>query len=204
MTSISNARKPATWHTTALISDALTVTNMDTLQQIALTKYHLQAHQQNAGTTPLVGMTDLHLGTIATPGIPTMTIGTGTDSVDLAHITQDIGVTVSVTPTEVVLDHFTGPHTIALCATGAPAHTATAETHHIADPHHTEISPKMTVDLEHINPTNTTTNPHRDHLPVHKQHPGSLRIEGTNRLQLMIHPQNIIALMNMTLIQRKI
>ena len=109
-----------------------------------------------------------------------------------------------MTLTEVVLDHFTGPHSIALHATGAPAHTATTETHHIGDPHHAGISPKMTVDPEHINPTNTIPNPHRDHLPVHNQHPGSLRIESTNRLQLMIHPQNIIALMNRTVIQRMI
>ena len=132
MTSVSNARKLATWHTTALISDALTVTIMDTLQWIALTKYHLQAHQQDAGTTPLVGMTDQHLRIIATPGIPTMTIGTDTDSVDLdlTHITLDIGVTVAVILAEVILDHFTGPHAVALHATGAQAHTATTETHH--------------------------------------------------------------------------
>ena len=206
MTSVSNAKKLAIWHAIALISDALTVTIMDMLQWIALTKYHLQAHQQDAGTTPLVGMTDQHLSIIATPGITTMTIATDTDSVnlDLAHITLDIGVTVAVTLTEVILDHFTSPHAIALCTTGAPAHTATAETHYIADPHHAGISPKMTVDPEHINPTNTITNPHKDHLPVHNQHPGSLRVESTNRLQLMIHPQNIIALMNRTVIQRMI
>ena len=135
-----------------------------------------------------------------------MTIGTGTDSVslNLAHITLDIEVTVAVTLTEVILDHFTSPHAIALCATGAPAHTTTAKTHHITDPHHAGISPEITVDPEHINPTNTITNLHRDHLSVHNQHPGSLRIESTNRLQLMIHPQNIIALMNRTVIQRLI
>ena len=206
MISVSNARKLATWHATALISDALTVTIMDTLQQIALTKYHPQAHQQDAGTTPLVGMTDQHLGIIAMPGITTVTIGTGTDPVNLSltHITLDIRVTVTVTLTEVIVDHFTSPHAVALHATGAPAHTTTAETHHIADPPHTGISPKMTVDPEHINPTNTITNCHKDHLPVHNQHPGSPRIESTKRLQLMIHPQNIIALMNRTVIQRMI
>ena len=106
-------------------------------------------------------MTDQHLNIIATPGSTTMTIETGTNSVhlDLTHITLDIGVTVTVTLTEVILDHFTSPHIIALCATGAPAHTATAVIHHITDPHHTGISPKMTVDPEHIYPTNTTTNP---------------------------------------------
>ena len=206
MTSVSNARKPATWHAIALISDALTVTIMDTLQQIALSKYHLQAHQYNAGTTPLVDVTDQHLRIIATPGVPMVTIETGTDSVDLnlTHVTLDIGVTVAVILTEAILDHFTGPHAIAFCATGAQAHTTTAVTLHIVDPHHAEISPEMTVDPEHINPTGTTTNPHKDHLPVHNQHPGSPRIGGTNRLQWMIHPQNIIVLMNRTVIHRMI
>ena len=44
-------------------------------------KYHLQAHQHNAETTPLVDMTYQHLGIIAIPGIPTVTIETGTDSI---------------------------------------------------------------------------------------------------------------------------
>ena len=206
MTCVSNARKLATWHAIALISDALTVTIMDMSQQIALTKYHLQAHQQDTGTTPLVGMTDQHLGSLTTPGITTMTIGIGTDSaiLNLAHITLDIGVTVLVILAEVTLDPFTSPHAVAHHATGAPAHTATAETHHITDPHHAGISPKMTVDPEHTNPTKMITDPHKDHLPVHNQHPGSPRIEGTNRLQLMTHPQNIIPLMNRTVIQRMI
>ena len=152
-------------------------------------------------------MTDKHLRIIATLGTPTVTIGTGTDSVDLnlAQITLDIGVTVTVTPAEVILDHFTGHNAIALHATGAQAHTTTAETHHITDPHHAGTSPEMTVDPgRHINPTSTITNLHKDHLLVHNQHPGSLRIEGTNRSQLMIHPQNIIALMTRTVIQRMI
>ena len=58
MIGVSNARKLATWHAIAPTSDALTVTIMDTSQKIALTKSHLWAHQQDAGTTPLVGMTD--------------------------------------------------------------------------------------------------------------------------------------------------
>ena len=122
-----HARKLATWHSIALISDALTVTIMDTLQHIALTKYHLQAHQLDAGTTPLVGVTDQHLGIITTPGITTVTIRIGTDSVslNLAHITLVIGVTVAVIPAEDALDPFTSPHAIAHFATGAPAHTTT-------------------------------------------------------------------------------
>ena len=186
----SNARKLATWHAIAPTSDALTVTIMDTLQWIALTKSHLQAHQQDAGTTTLVGMTDQHLGAITTPGITTVIIGIGTDSVDLdpAHITLDIGVIVTVILAEVALDPFTSPHIVAHTAE-AQAHTTTAKTHHTAYPHHTEISPEMTVDLEHTNPTNTITKPHKDLLPVHNQHPGSPRIGSTNRLQLMTHPQ---------------
>ena len=62
----------------------------------------------------------------------------------------------------------------------------------------------MTVDPGHTNPTGTITKPHQGHLPVHNQHPASPRIGGTKRLQLMTHPQNIIALMNGTVIQRMI
>ena len=76
-------------HAIVLISDALTVTILDTLQQIAPTKYHLQAQQYHPETTPLVDMIGQHLRIIATLGIPTMTKETGTDSVNLnlVHIT---------------------------------------------------------------------------------------------------------------------
>ena len=178
---------------------------MDTLQQIALTKYHLQACWHNADITPLADVTDQHLRT-ATPGILTMTIETCTDSanLDLTHITPDIGVTVIVIPAEAILDHFIDLYTVAPHTTGVLAHTTTTVTHHITDPHHADISPEMTVDPEHIDPAGNIINPHKNHLPVHSQHTGSLRIEGTNRLQLMIHPQNIIAWMNRTVIQRMI
>ena len=206
MTSVSNARNLVTWHAIVLILDALIVTIMDMSQWIVLTKYHLQAHQHNAEITPLADVTDQHLGIIATPGVPNMTIETGTDSVDpnLSLITPDIGVTVIVILAEAILDHFISLHAIAPHVTGAPAHTATAVTHHISDPHHTDISPEMTVDPEHINPTSNTTNLHKDHLLVHNQHPGSPGIEATNKLQLMIHPQNSIAQMNRTVNQRMI
>ena len=206
MINVSNAKKLATWHAVALTSDALTITIMDTLQQIAPTKSHLQAHQQNTWTPTPVGVTDQHLGAITTPDITWMTTGIGTDSVDLnlAPITLDIGVTVTVTLTEVTLDPFTGPHTIAHHTTEAQAHTATNKTHHTTDPHHAGISPEMTVDPEHANPINTITRPHKDHLPVHIQYPGSPKIGSTNRLQSMTHPQSIVALMNKTVIQRMI
>ena len=184
MINVSNARKLATWHVLALTSDALTVTIMDMSQWIAPTKSYPQAHQKDAGTTTLVGMIDQLLEVIITPGVATTTIMIGTGSVDLklAHITLDIGVTVAVILAEVALDPFTSPHTIAHHATGAQVHTATAKTHHTTDPHHTGISPEMTVDPEHTNPTNTITKPHKDHLPVHNQHPGSPAIGSTSRL----------------------
>ena len=166
--SVSNARKPATWHTIVPTLDASIITIMDTSQWIALTKYHLQACWHDAEITPLGDVTDQHLGIIATPGVPTMTIETGTYSVNLdpTHITPDIGVTVIVIPTEAILDHFIDLHAIAPCITGVPAHTASVVTHHIMDPHHTDISPEMTADPECINPTGNTTNPHKDHLLV--------------------------------------
>ena len=206
MINVSNAKKLATWHAIALTSDALTVIIMGKLQQIALTKSHLQAHQQDAGTTTLVGVIDQHLRVIITPGITTVTIaiGTGSEDFNLTPVILDIGVTVTVTLTEVAVDPFTDPHTTAHHATEVQAHTTTTKTHHTTDPHHAGVSPEMTVDLEHANPANTITKPPKDHLPVHIQCPGSPKIESTNRLQLMTHPQSIIALMNRTVIQRMI
>ena len=63
MTSVSNARKPATWHAIVHTLDDLIATIMDTSQWIALTKYLLQAHQHDAGITPLLDVTGQHPGT---------------------------------------------------------------------------------------------------------------------------------------------
>ena len=118
---VSNANKLATWHTIALTSDAMTVIIMGTLQQIALTKSHLQAHQEGAVTTTLVDMIDQHLGVVITPDITIMSIGIGTGSVDLnlTPIILDIGVTVAVTLTEVALNPFTDPNATTHYATEA-------------------------------------------------------------------------------------
>ena len=179
---------------------------MATSQQIAPTKFHLQAYQQDAGTITLVDMIDQHLRVIITPGITTMTIeiGTGSADLDLAPIILDIKVPVTVTHTEVTLDPFTHHHATAHHATEPQAHTVTAETHHTANPHHAGVSPEMTVDPEHAHQVNTITKPPKDHLPVHIKHPGSPKTGGTNKLQLMTSPQSTIALMNRTVIQRMI
>ena len=205
MTSVFNARKLTTWHAIVHTSDVLIATIMDMSQWIGLTKYLLQAYQHNAGITPLVDVTGKHLRT-ATPDILTMTIETGTDSPDLnlAHITPDTGVTVVVIPTEAILGHFIDLHAIAPSVTEVPVHTTTTVKHHIVDPHHADISPEKTVDQEHRDPASNIINQHKDHLPVHSQHPGSLKTEGTNRSQLITLPQNIIAWMNRIVTQRMI
>ena len=130
------------------------------LLQTALIKYHLQAHQHTAETTPPVGMIDPYLGIITTPGTPTVVIGIDTGSVipDPAHTTLDTGVTAAMTPTGVTPDHFIDSHIIAHHATGTQAHIATTTTHHIAEPHPTGISPKMTADPDHINCAANITN----------------------------------------------
>ena len=191
-TSVSNVRKPAIWHAIVPISDALTVTNIDMLLQTILIKYHLQAHQHTVEVIPPVGMIDPHLGITATTGIPTVIteIGTGSIVPDCTHTILDTGVTAAMTPAGLAPDHFIDLHVIAPHATEAQAHTATAMTHHIADPHPINIFPEMTADLDQTNPINNSTNQHKDVLQVHEQHLGKVKTEDTNRLQLTIHPQN--------------
>ena len=160
---------------------------MDMLLWTALIKYHHQAHQHAAEVTPLVGMIDPPLGIIATPDIPAMItkIDTGSVIPNPAHITMDIGEAAIMTPTRATPDHSTDLHIVTTHATEAQVHTATAMTHHIADPHPIEIFPKMTADLDHTNLTDNTTNQHEDLPQVCKQCLGKIRTENTNRLQLM-------------------
>ena len=183
----------------------LIATIMDMSQGIALTRYLLQSCQHNTAITPLVDVTGQHLRT-ATTDVLSMTIETGTDSANLYlnHTTPDIEVTVVMIPTEAILDHFIDPHAVAPHVTEVPAHTATTMTHHITDPHHVNIYPEEIVDPEHISPAGNSINQHKDHLPVHKHHLGNIRTEGTNRSQMKIFPQNIIAQMNRIVTQRMI
>ena len=134
----------------------------------------------------------------------TIKISTGSADLDLAPIILDMGVTVTVTLTEVTLDPFTDPHAAAHHATEAQAHTITAKTHHTADPHHAGVFPEITVDPGHAHPANTITKPLKDRLQAQIKHPGGPRTENTSKLPLMTHPQNSIALINRTAIQRMI
>ena len=134
----------------------------------------------------------------------TIEIGTGSADLNLTPIILDIGITVTVTLAEVTLDPFTNPHTTANHATEAQAHTVTDETCHTADPHHVGASPEITVGPGHAHPANTITKPQEDHLPSQIKHPGRPRTGNTSKSPLMTHPQNTIALMNRTVIQRMI
>ena len=103
---------------------------------------------------------------------------------------MDIGVAAIMTPIGAVPGHSTDLLTIVSHGTEAQAHTATAVTHHTTDLHPLEISPEKTADLDHTNPKINITNQHKDLLQAHKQHPGNIKTEDTNRSQLTIHHQN--------------
>ena len=108
-------------------------------QQTALTKFCPQAYQHDAETTTPEDMIDPHLRVTIAIGTTTVIteLGTGSADLNLAPTILDIGVTVTVTLAEVVLDPFTDPHTTAHHATEAQAHIITDETCHTTDPHHT-------------------------------------------------------------------
>ena len=130
-------------------------------QQIAPTKFHHQAYQQDTETTTLTqeDVIDPHLKITITIGITTMTIKTGTGSADLnpIPITPYLGVAVTATLEKVTLDPITDPHATAHHATEAQAYIFTNETPHTADPHHAGVSSETTVDLDHTHHKNTTT-----------------------------------------------
>ena len=131
-------------------------------------------------------------------------IGTGSVIPDPAHTTLDTGVAATMTPTGVTPDHFIDLHVIALHATEAQVHTATAMAHHTTDPHPIEISPEMTADPDYTNAASNITNLHNDLLQAHKQCLGKIRTEGTNRSQLTILPQNTIVQMSRIVTPRMI
>ena len=134
----------------------------------------------------------------------TIEIGTGSADLDLTPIILDIGVTVTVTLTEVTLDPFTNPHATVHHVTEAQAHTITNETHHTTYPHHAGASPEITVDPGHAHPANTITKPQKDHLPAQIKHPGRPRTGNASKSPLMNHPENTVALMSRTVILRMI
>ena len=156
-------------------------------------------------TTP-EDMIDPHLGITIMIGITTMTIEIGTGSADLnpIPILPHIGVTVTVTLTEVALDHITNLHATAHHATEAQAHTFTNETPHTTDPHHAGVSKETTVDLDHTHHTNVTTKHPQDCLSAPIEQPGKPQTGSTSKSPLMTYPPNTIALMKRPATQRMI
>ena len=113
-----------------------------------------------------------------------------------ALIAIGIGVAAIMTPVEATPGHSTDLPNIVSHATEAQVPITIATTHCTADLHLIGILPGMTADLD-TNPTNTTTNQHKDpHLP-HKQHLGSIKIKDTGRSPLTTHHQNTTAQMIM-------
>ena len=158
---------------------------MATSQQIAQTKSHHQAYQQDTEITILTqyGMIDPHLRITIEIGTITMTIETG---IGLAgpgpiHAVIDTGVTAVMTHEEVVLGPMIDPHATAHHVTEAQAHTATNETPCKADPHHAEIFPGIAVDPYQVHHKNTTTKHQQDHLTAPTKQPGKPRTGNISR-----------------------
>ena len=131
--------------------------SMAMLQQIAQTKSYHQVHQQDTEMTVLTqdDAIDPHVTITIEIGTITMIIGTdiglaGRDPIPAVIAT---GVTFKVTHKGVIPGPITDPHTTALHATDTQVHTATDETLHTEDPHHTEVFPGITVDPDHMHHT---------------------------------------------------
>ena len=85
------------------------------------------------------------------------------------------GVTVEATHKGVILGPTTDPHTTAHHATETQVLTTTNKTLHTEDLHHTEVFPGITVDLDHVHHTNTTTKHHQNHLTAQTKQPGKTK-----------------------------
>ena len=72
----------------------------------------------------------------------------------------------------------------------------TTETHHTADPHHTGVSPEMTVDPEKAHPTNTITKPQKRPSSSSHQTPWKSKDRKYKQVTIDDPPQSTIALMN--------
>ena len=156
MTGVFNVKKLAIWHTIAPTYSATTVIIMDMLPWTAQIRYHHLAHQHAAGLTPMTGMIDPPLDTIATPDVHTMITRIDPDSVipGPAPVTIDIGVTAARTPIEVAPGHSTDPPNVVSHITEAQVPTTTAMTHHTTELHLIGILPEMTAD-PNIHPKTT-------------------------------------------------
>ena len=190
-TNVSNVKNQDTWHAIALIA---------TLQQIAQTKSHCQAYQQDTEIPTLTqdNVIDPHLGiTIEIDTITgTIETGIGLAGPDPIHAIMDMEVTVAMAHEEVVLGHITNPHASAHHVTEVPAHTATDKIPHTADLHHAEVFTEIAVDPDCAHYTNTIKKDPKDHLTALTKQPGKPTKGNISRSPLMIHHLSTIALMS--------
>ena len=106
-TNVSSVKNQDTWHTIALILGVLIAMIIVTLQQIAQTKSHHQAYQQDTEITILTqdDMIDPHLRITIKIGTITVTIETGIclAGPDPIHAVIATGVPVEMPHEEVIL-----------------------------------------------------------------------------------------------------
>ena len=198
MTGVFNAKRLHTWHAIAPTYAAMIVIIMDMLPWTAQIRYCHLVHQHAAGLTPMIGVGDPPLDVTATPDAHAMITETDLDSatLDLAPTTTAIEVIAAMTLTEVTPDHSTDLPTTASHMTGALVPITNTTTHLTADLHPIEILPKMTADHD-TDPVSNTTDQPEDLHPLHRHHPGIIRIRDTNRSPLMTHRQSTTAPMTM-------
>ena len=127
---------------------------MALLQQIAQTKSHHQAYQQDTEITILTqdNVIYLHLRITIMIGTITVTIktGIGVAGPDPIHTAIDTGVTVAVTHEEVALDPINDPHTAEHHITEAQVHTITNESPHNRSSSHRSFSRDCSRSRPHI------------------------------------------------------
>ena len=144
----------------------------------------------------MIGVGDPPLDVTATPDTHDMITETDLDSATLDHAptTTAIEVIAAMTLTEVAPDHSTDLPATASHMIGPLV--PTAMTHLTADLHPIGILPEMTADCNTDPESNTTDQPEDLH-PLHRHHPGIIRMRDTNMSPLMTHCQSTTALMTM-------
>ena len=148
MTNDSSVKNQDTWHAIAHIYDVLIVMSMVTLQLIAKTKYHHQAHWPTIRSITLIQGIILGL-------LLDIITGTDTGSADLdpGHTLTDIKATATTTHTEVTPDLITDILMGAHHVINTPVLIVIKVTHHTEGHHHIEVPqliPETAADLDHI------------------------------------------------------
>ena len=178
------------------------------LQQIAKTKSHHQVHLQGTEITVPTqdNAIDPHLTITMEIGTITVIIGTdiGLASRDPIPAVIDTGSTVKVTHEGVIPGPVTDHTPQHIMPQKTQVHTATDETLHTVDPHHTKVSLEIAVDPDHVHHTNTTTRHHQIHLTAPTKQPGRTKTRNINKSPLMTHHSNTTALMNKQVNQMRI